>query len=127
MTKRSRASHARRSGRADNAYAVNPRTRTRIAAPPAKSTQLISAIAAAAGPCGLSIDCIHGHASRHFHEPPSRELTACLLRHLYMSLREIPTREWPAFLDKLGREHRGWLATLDRGGLVEAREQPLES
>jgi hypothetical protein len=44
-----------------------------------------------------------------------------------MSLREIPTREWPAFLDKLGREHRAWLATLDRGGLVEAREQPLES
>lgn len=44
-----------------------------------------------------------------------------------MNLREIPTREWPVFLDKLAREHRAWLATLDRGGLVEAREQPLES
>jgi hypothetical protein len=44
-----------------------------------------------------------------------------------MSVREIPTREWPAFLDKLGREHRAWLATVDRGGRVEAREQPLES
>jgi hypothetical protein len=44
-----------------------------------------------------------------------------------MSLREIPTKEWPIFLAKLGREHRAWLATLDRGGRVEAREQPLES
>jgi hypothetical protein len=44
-----------------------------------------------------------------------------------MSVREIPTREWPAFLDRLGREHRAWLATVDRSGLVEAREQPLES
>jgi hypothetical protein len=44
-----------------------------------------------------------------------------------MSVREIPTREWPAFLDKLGREHRAWLATIDRGGRIEAREQPLKS
>jgi hypothetical protein len=22
---------------------------------------------------------------------------------------EIPTREWPIFLDRLGREHRAWL------------------
>jgi hypothetical protein len=44
-----------------------------------------------------------------------------------MSVREIPTRDWPAFLDRLGREHRAWLATVDRGGRVEAREQPLES
>lgn len=44
-----------------------------------------------------------------------------------MSVREIPTREWPVFLDKLGREHRAWLATVDRSGLVEARDQPLES
>jgi hypothetical protein len=44
-----------------------------------------------------------------------------------MSVREIPAREWPAFLDKLGREHRAWLATVDRGGRVEAREEPLES
>lgn len=44
-----------------------------------------------------------------------------------MSVREIPTREWPAFLDRLAREHRAWLATAERGGRVEAREQPLES
>ena len=44
-----------------------------------------------------------------------------------MSVREIPHHDWPAFLDRLGREHRAWLATLDRSGLVEAREQPLES
>ena len=44
-----------------------------------------------------------------------------------MSVREIPAREWPVFLDKLGREHRAWLATVDRSGLVEARDQPLES
>lgn len=44
-----------------------------------------------------------------------------------MEHREIPTREWPAFLEKLGREHRAWLATVDRDGRVEACEQPLES
>jgi hypothetical protein len=27
-----------------------------------------------------------------------------------MSVREIPSREWPAFLNRLGREHRAWLA-----------------
>ena len=42
-------------------------------------------------------------------------------------MREIPAPEWPAFLDKLGREHRAWLATLERSGVIEAREQPLES
>lgn len=46
---------------------------------------------------------------------------------LRMSVREIPIREWPAFLDALGREHRAWLATVDRSGLIEARDQPLES
>jgi hypothetical protein len=44
-----------------------------------------------------------------------------------MSVREIPTREWPVFLDRLGREHYAWLATVDRNGRVEARDQPLES
>jgi hypothetical protein len=44
-----------------------------------------------------------------------------------MGVREIPHRDWPSFLDSLGREHRAWLATLDRSGLVEAREQPLQS
>jgi hypothetical protein len=44
-----------------------------------------------------------------------------------MRIREIPTREWPAFLEKLGREHRACLATVERGGVLEASEQPLES
>jgi hypothetical protein len=44
-----------------------------------------------------------------------------------MSVREIPAGEWPAFLDKLGREHRAWLTTIERAGRVEAREEPLES
>jgi hypothetical protein len=44
-----------------------------------------------------------------------------------MSVREIPTRDWPAFLDRFGREYHSWLATVDRGGKVEAREEPLES
>lgn len=42
-----------------------------------------------------------------------------------MSVREIPMREWPDALERLGREHRAWLATVDRNGRVEAREQPL--
>jgi hypothetical protein len=44
-----------------------------------------------------------------------------------MSVREIPTSEWAPFLETLGREHRAWLATVDRDGRVEAREEPLES
>jgi len=44
-----------------------------------------------------------------------------------MGVREIPTPEWPSFLEKLAREHRAWLATIDRNGRVEAREQPLEA
>lgn len=44
-----------------------------------------------------------------------------------MIVREIPSREWPAFLAKLGREHRAWLATVERSGLIQAREEPLES
>jgi hypothetical protein len=44
-----------------------------------------------------------------------------------MSVREIPTPEWAPFLERLGREHRAWLATVDRDGRVEAREEPLES
>jgi hypothetical protein len=44
-----------------------------------------------------------------------------------MSLRELPTREWPVFLEQLGRDHRAWLATVDRSGSVLARDQPLES
>lgn len=44
-----------------------------------------------------------------------------------MKVREIPPNQWPAFLDRLGREQRAWLATVDHGGRVETREQPLES
>lgn len=44
-----------------------------------------------------------------------------------MNPREIPTHEWGPFLEKLGREHRAWLATVDRAGRVEVREQPLQS
>jgi hypothetical protein len=44
-----------------------------------------------------------------------------------MKAREIPASQWPAFLERLGREQRAWLATLERGGRVEMREQPLES
>jgi hypothetical protein len=44
-----------------------------------------------------------------------------------MSTREIPNREWLPFLENLGREHRAWLATVDRDGRIEAREEPLES
>jgi hypothetical protein len=44
-----------------------------------------------------------------------------------MSVREIPAAEWPTFLERVAREHRAWLATVDRAGRIEAREQPLES
>jgi hypothetical protein len=44
-----------------------------------------------------------------------------------MSIRTIPIGEWPAFLDGVAREHRAWLATVERSGLVEAREEPLKS
>ena len=44
-----------------------------------------------------------------------------------MKVREIPASQWPVFLERLGREQRAWLATLERGGRVEMREQPLES
>lgn len=35
--------------------------------------------------------------------------------------------QWRPFLDRLGREHRAWLATVQRAGLIQAREGPLES
>ena len=38
---------------------------------------------------------------------------------------EIPKREWPQFLERLVREHRGWLATVEQDGRIAAREQPL--
>jgi hypothetical protein len=44
-----------------------------------------------------------------------------------MDVREIPVGDWQPFLDRLAREHRAWLATVERSGLVEAREEPLKS
>ena len=31
-----------------------------------------------------------------------------------MGAREIPIAQWPEFLDQFSREHRAWLATVDR-------------
>jgi hypothetical protein len=47
-----------------------------------------------------------------------------------MSVREIAPIEWPGFLEAFSREHRAWLATVERlspGGEehVEAVERPL--
>jgi hypothetical protein len=47
-----------------------------------------------------------------------------------MNAREIPTAQWSEFLDQFSREHRAWLATVDRrrpGSSVyaEAVERPL--
>jgi hypothetical protein len=49
-----------------------------------------------------------------------------------MSVREIPPGEWQTFLDRFSREHRAWLASVDRlgpgtGPHTEVREQPLGS
>jgi hypothetical protein len=44
-----------------------------------------------------------------------------------MSMRDIPMSEWRPFLERLGREHRAWLATIERGDLIQAREEPLQS
>jgi hypothetical protein len=49
-----------------------------------------------------------------------------------MSTREIPRNQWRTFLDQFSREHRAWLATIERvrGGSpasVEALERPLAS
>lgn len=44
-----------------------------------------------------------------------------------MNMRDIPMPEWQPFLDKLAREHRAWLATVERAGLIQAREEPLKS
>lgn len=49
-----------------------------------------------------------------------------------MSTREIPIALWSEFLDRFSREHRAWLATVDRirpgsPGRTEAVERPLGS
>lgn len=35
--------------------------------------------------------------------------------------------EWRPFLERLGREHHAWIATVERGDLIQAREEPLHS
>jgi hypothetical protein len=47
-----------------------------------------------------------------------------------MSGREIPIAQWPEFLDQFSREHRAWLATVDRvrpgeSGHTDVIERPL--
>ena len=37
-----------------------------------------------------------------------------------MSIRVIPAPQWPEFLDRFSRQHRAWLATVDRGGAESA-------
>ena len=49
-----------------------------------------------------------------------------------MSMRDVPSAQWPQFLDAFSRQHRAWLATIERaqaGSLahVEAAERPLAS
>jgi hypothetical protein len=49
-----------------------------------------------------------------------------------VTLRDIPQSEWPAFLEDFSRQHRAWLATVERidsigSRHVEARERPLSA
>jgi hypothetical protein len=49
-----------------------------------------------------------------------------------MSLREIPVPQWDPFLDQFSREHRAWLASIERAApgappRVEVGECPLRS
>lgn len=44
-----------------------------------------------------------------------------------MSAREIPSWQWPAFLDQFSRTHRAWLATLDEDDEVPPTAHPLRS
>lgn len=49
-----------------------------------------------------------------------------------MSAREIPRAQWPEFLGQFSREHRAWLATVDRvrpgePGHTDVVERPLAS
>jgi hypothetical protein len=49
-----------------------------------------------------------------------------------MSLHEIPVQEWDPFLDDFSREHRAWLASVERAHpgapvRLEVGERPLRS
>ena len=39
-----------------------------------------------------------------------------------MSLREIPKEEWAMFLEQFSRDHRAWIATIERSGLSSHRD-----
>jgi hypothetical protein len=53
--------------------------------------------------------------------------TTSLSEDAGMSLRQIPPRERTTFLQRFALEHRGWLATLDRDGRIQARDEPLQT
>ena len=42
-------------------------------------------------------------------------------------MRAIPARDWPSYLERVAREHRAWVATVYRGGKIEAQDEPLDS
>ena len=46
-------------------------------------------------------------------------------------IREVPAREWGPFLERFGREHRAWLATVHvvdaRGTVTRSAHIPLKS
>jgi Family of unknown function (DUF5335) len=47
-----------------------------------------------------------------------------------MRAQEVPAVEWAPFLEQFGRDHRGWLATVERAQRgrspeIEVRERPL--
>jgi hypothetical protein len=49
-----------------------------------------------------------------------------------MTARDIPQNEWPSILEEFSREHRAWLATVERidsigSRHVEALERPLNA
>jgi hypothetical protein len=50
----------------------------------------------------------------------------------HMGAREIPIAQWPEFLDQFSREHRAWLATVERvpggePGHTDVVERPLDA
>ena len=40
---------------------------------------------------------------------------------------DIPQHDWRTFLERLAREHRAWLATVEENGRIAALQQPLHS
>jgi hypothetical protein len=61
-------------------------------------------------------------------EPPCAQVKG--EEHDEMSVREIPAEQWRPFLEQFSRDHRAWLATVERvhaggPGYVAAPERPL--